>query len=429
MGDLSVNGLRCASARLTIPRYGPWTADVQLATDAGPKSGEVATLKIGAMTFEGSCRRSAVFTGDLAARLVGGRGGWRKVLPPRSYSHEAGVKKSAVIADAAREAGEPPPAVSDDRIVGQAYVRDRAKAEHVLRMLAGGVWYVDEKGVTQVRERDSSRIATPFTVVKRDGASGQVEVATESYQDWQPGRRFVAPTVPDELEVSAVTLTASNDGKVRLVVLPVDEARERLLADVRAIVRAEMAETVYAGVWEYEVAAATDKTFDGVPTDARMPAIKGCPFFPGPAGERVAPSIGSRCLVAFVNADPARPVCVGVRGRGLEHLMTVEATALLIHNFMGALCAANGMFIGPAIAPQIAAALNLAIAAAGQPASGQTAEQQVASAAAEAAAMAAGAPGKTSALYAAAIAAALGQKTVPNLSGLYPGAGMPSQEV
>lgn len=433
MGVLVLNGARCSAASLTIPMYGAWSADASLATDAGPASGGKCEFAIGTLEMNGTARRAAAFAGGRRVRIVAGGGGWRKVLPPRSYSHDAGVRKASVLEDAARESGEQVK-VAADRVLGRSWVRDRGKAERVLRRLSGGVWYVDNAGVTQVRDRDTSQITSPFTVVSWDGARGRFEIATEAYQDWVPGRTFVSPTVPDAQTVSLVSLTADNNGKIRLVVLTADSERERMLADVRAIIRSEMGEAVYSGLWEYVVAGATDKTIDGTPTDPRMPAIRGCPILPGTTGHKVVVKPGTKAIVAFVNQDPALPVCVFVRGGALEHLMTVEACVLMFHNVFSALGQMNGIFLGPVIAATVAPAITAALGAASIPipATGDPLADRIAQELASpalAGSMVAGVPGNTIGPplpYEPAIAALAAKPA--NVSGHFPGIGLPARE-
>ena len=311
MSAMTVNGKRVVSGSITFPYYGAWTADLEI--DTPTAISDAVTLVIGDLTVRGTVIRQAVFSDDLSARIVGGGAGWRKTLPARGYSHAAGVKLSSVLSDAARESGESI-VVSPDRVLGLHYTRDEAKAENVLDLLLDGEWWIDTSGVTQMVARSASRIATPFTVISRSGARGQLEIATESISQWQPGRTFTASTVPDVQTISSVTIEATNEGKVRLHVLTVDSARERLRSDLRSLIRAELAALTYAGEWEYVIASATSSTVDATPTDDRMPPITKCPMRPGLMGETVTPTPGSKCRIVFVNQDPARPECVGIVG-------------------------------------------------------------------------------------------------------------------
>lgn len=314
MSTVTVNGQRAATLSLTMPYYGTWSADVKLAVGAtiatGPKA---VTIAIGDLSLVGTVVRQATFAGDTSARIVGGAAGWRKEIAAKGYSHERSVLLSTVLADAARASGESI-VVDADRTLGTHWTRDRAKAEKTLKILLGGQWWMDPSGTTQTVARSNATIATPFTMLKRNGSKGLFEVSTEMIASWQPGRRFSSPTVTDVQTISSVTIEADNEGKLRLVVLSTEGATERLRADFSALVQSELDLLNFSGVWEYEIVAASEQLVDVVPTDPRMPTIRRCSLMPGIIGELVTPTVGSMCRVAFVNQNPARPEVIGIVG-------------------------------------------------------------------------------------------------------------------
>ncbi len=147
----------------------------------GPISMNVTTITIGA------------FSGSTRARVVGGAGGWRKTIGPKSYQHNVGVRKSTVIGDAARECGETV-VVDADGSIGAAFVRQSAPAARVLEQV-GDPWWVRPDGVTEVGVRSADEIKSSFDVISSQLAIGQLFVATDIVQDWTPGRRFQTPTI------------------------------------------------------------------------------------------------------------------------------------------------------------------------------------------------------------------------------------------
>ena len=315
MSALTINGLPVAIAAFTRSIYGTWTADVVMPSDAAIAS--PCTMVIGDMTVSGAVVRQAGFNGDRSARIVGGRGGWRTELPPKGYSHAAGVKLSTIVGDAARECGESI-VVASDRTIGSHWARERAKAERVIHFLLDGQWWVDNEGVTQTKDRDASIIAAPFTVINYIGSRGLFEIATESISSWQPGRTFTAPGIVGVQTISSVTIDVGNDGKLRLHVMNTDGATERLRTDLRSIVRSETPSLSYAGVWEYTIASGDDETVDVTPGDDRMPSLTKVPMMPGLMGEIVTPTPGSKCRIVFVNGDPSRPACTGIVGTPMK---------------------------------------------------------------------------------------------------------------
>lgn len=322
---LTLNGNRAISAQLTISRYGAAVADVVLA-ESNP-SATPAVLVIGNLTLKGTAFRTASFAGSRSTRFVGGAGGWRKTIKARGYAHDGGIRLSTILGDAARDCGETI-SIATDRVIGTAYVREKATAERTLHLLAARQWWIDPNGVTIVGPRPTGPITSAFTVVSWSGGRGRFEIATEDYASWMPGRTFAAPTITGTQTISMMQLTADNDGKLRLVIMTgSDLAEDRLLDELRAIVRAESPSLTYSGVWEYTIVSATSSTIDVTPTSDIVPPITKCPMTPGLLGEGVTPTPGSKCRVQFVNADPTRPECVAIIGTPV--LSKVNATTFV----------------------------------------------------------------------------------------------------
>ena len=310
---LALNGFRAISGTVSIPQWGPWSADIVLAT-SDPLVAQ-ATVTIGDLTLSGTIIRMASFAGSRSARVVAGGGGWRKIIPGKGYAHDAGVKLSSVLNDAAREAGEQI-SVADDRSIGASYTRKKGQAGRALRLLIGSQWWIDPHGVTQTKVRDATPISSAFTVVGWSGGKGRFEIATEKYSDWMPGRTFTAPTVKTPQTISSVTLTADNDGKLRLDILAGQAREDRLTQQIRDIVRDELATHDYCAIVEYEVTKASEMKIDCKPTDpgTGWPMLSDVPLRAGLLGEVVTPTVGKKAMLGFLNADPTRVVCVGLEG-------------------------------------------------------------------------------------------------------------------
>jgi hypothetical protein len=322
MAAILLNGQRVTSLTVTIPYYGPWSADVTMASgdeilDSARKATTSVTLTIGDLTLKGTILRQAAYGAARSLRIVGGAAGWRKVIPSKGYSQPTGISLSTVLGDAAKEVGESI-VVGTDRAIGAAWAREEAKAERTLALLTAGEWWIDTAGVTQLKARDESAIATPFTVSSRLGGKGQFEIATDLLASWQPGRKFSAPTVTDQQTISSVTIDASNDGKLRLLVLAKSDTTERLLTSLRSLIRAEIASLSYQGVWEYTIASGSSTTVDVTSSDPRMPDLSAVPMMAGLMGEVVTPTPGSKCRITFVNGDPTRPECISIEGESLK---------------------------------------------------------------------------------------------------------------
>lgn len=219
----NVNGERIVSGSMVIPEYGAPMGDVVLATSGAiPKD---ITVTVGALAMVANSFRMASFAGSRSVRFVGGKGGWRTQVAAQHYKSTGGVKASLVAKDAAAAVGETVN-VQNDRVLGTMWTRETGPASRVLTQLSR-LWWIDPDGTTQLADaRPSSPITSVFTVVAWSGAKGRFDIATESVQDWMPGRTFTSPTVTKTQRISMVQLDVDGDGKLRLVVLAkgVDDA-------------------------------------------------------------------------------------------------------------------------------------------------------------------------------------------------------------
>lgn len=310
-----VDGIRITSGSITIPRHGAWTADLVLADES--EHGAQSTLVAGDLELRGVAVRSRGFAGDRRLRMVGGAGGWMKTLKPRAYHNAAGLRLSMLLGDAAIEVGETV-SIANDVTVGEYFVREAAPAQRLLRQLAGLGWWIDGAGVTQVRPRPTGPIKSEFTLINFDGATSKAIIATDALANWMPGRSFSTSTLPDAQTISMVRMKLAGDGKLRLEVLcGGDDDREDHA--FRQRVRAEFPQLTFLALQEYVVQKITPAapltpatTIEASPvTNADiLPGLVDVPLYPSILGEEVAPTVGSKVLVAFIGGDPTRPIVV-----------------------------------------------------------------------------------------------------------------------
>jgi hypothetical protein len=223
----SVNGIRVVSGSLTIPTYGAWTADFDLATaDPMPAA---ATVVIGNVTLAGTAVRTAPYVGAREWRGVAGAHGWPGTLQARAYGNSS-VMLSMVLDDAAGELGEQVN-IAQDVSLGPGYTRPLGMAgpptgAELLYQL-GVNWWIDANGVTQIGTRSSTPIAPgTFQVINARSGYGLFDIATEDYASWVPGATFTAPTVTGTVTVSSVTFAVTNEGILRLAVFGVGAAAQ-----------------------------------------------------------------------------------------------------------------------------------------------------------------------------------------------------------
>lgn len=304
MNGATLNGFRVTSARATIPSWGAWYADVSV--DGEHTIAGAATLKIADLTLVGTVLSGNAAMGRSSYRIVGGKGGWGRVLPKESYADDAGVKLSKVLADAAREAGETLGAVSTTTRVGPAYVRQAAPASRVLQDLAPQAWYIDEAGVTQLGARPAGvLIGKPTRVEPIDKARGKVVLASEQIATILPG------VVVDGLTATDVQHDISAKSGIRSTVWFAQSPGP--LDSFRAILEQVDPDRAYRGVTEYRVVTRAGNRLNLQPirTGTGMPDLERVPVRPGVGGCHAELALGSRVLVAFIDSDPARPCVVG----------------------------------------------------------------------------------------------------------------------
>lgn len=310
---LAINGQRVVSAHIAIPYYGIWTGDAMIPQGSNLPAGTAVTVTLGNLSLKGTVYRSGAFAGQVKAFLMGGAGGWQTTVAAQAYALTGGVRLSMVLGDLATAVGEKVQ-IASDGVLGSTFAREKTQAGRILRQIAGSLWYIDASGVTQIRpSRPSSTITSGFQIVRYDGDKGEFEIATEDYASWQPGAAFSNVIVPTAQTVSLATIDTDNVGKLRFTVLTTGPQTDRLIEDIRAIVREEVESLTFLGVYEYAVQETDGVTVDAVPTSGTipLPALRKVPLRSGLPGVSVKPGIGSLLAVSFLNGDPARAIVLG----------------------------------------------------------------------------------------------------------------------
>lgn len=316
---LSLNGTRVVSGHVAIPYYGAWTADVMMPANANAATlaqGASATLAMGNLTLVGTVYRASPFAGQIQVRIVGGKGGWQKPTTAQQYVLAGGVRRSQVLGDLARMVGETI-VVGNDEVLGSSFVLEGGTAAgRILRQIAGPLWYIDPSGTTQVQAtRPALTISTPFLVNTFDGARGAFEVSTEDYASWRPGATFSNDLVTVPQTISLATIDSDNSGTLRFTVLTVGPPTDRLIEMFRELVREEVEDLTFLGVYEYAVqnVASDGSTVDAIPTSTSipLPPLRKVPVRSGVPGLTVKPKRGSLLAISFLDGDPTRACILG----------------------------------------------------------------------------------------------------------------------
>ncbi len=345
----SLNGTRVTSARVNLPAWGAWYAD--LATDGEVRIAGRADIVIADLRLRGTVLRGGPAKGRSMFRVVGGAGGWGRPIAAKAYANDAGVKASTVLNDAATGAKETidpaTMAAAGDRL-GPAWARRKGPASWALERIVPGRWYVGEDGVTRIGSRPAGKLPPGVTHGPVDRARGTVTLAAESIATILPGVVVDGMTAVDVLhEVDAKT------GLRSTVWGAAAEATTRRLAAWRAILDQLDPDRAFRAVWEYRVVtlAGARLNLQPVRVSTGLPSLERVPVRPGVAGMKSTLAPGARVLVAFVDADPARPFVCGhedADGEGFAPLLT-EIKASTFLKLQGGVrpLAATGDFAGP----------------------------------------------------------------------------------
>jgi len=304
----TIDGNACSRARVHLPSWGVWYADLDV-VGAVALSGAV-TIAIGAATYAGTIVVGGVYEGRSAYRVAGGAHGWRTAIAGHSYVNDLGVKRASIVTDAAAACGEDIDTAGLVGAIGPAYVRAADLASRVLDDAAPRAWYVGVEGTTRFGARTATTITTDAPRVRVDPAAGMITIA------------------PDPADVAALVPGVSLDGATAVDVQIDVDAESGLRATLysspwgasrrsnawRAIVRAIVPEARWNGAHEYRVVALESDSgrlaLQAVRTVRGMPDLRFVRVRPGIAGASCDPMLGSLVLVTFVDSDPARPVVV-----------------------------------------------------------------------------------------------------------------------
>ncbi len=300
----TLNDKRATTARVQIPAWGCWYADVELDgehTLSGP-----VTLKIADLTLVGTVLSGGPVKGRSQYRLVAGGGGWGRTLPKKPYVNDAGVKLATVLGDAAREAGETLGTISNATRLGPYWTRQAGQASNVLALVSERAWYVDNAGVTQLGVRPSANLPSNVTRIQPlDLARATVTLSSESIASILPG------VTVDTITAVDVEHSISAQGGLRSKIWGArGGGSSRALDGLASLLDVLDPDRAFRGVTEYRVVTRTGKRLNLQPVrvSTGMPDLARVRVRPGVAGLESEVPLGSTVLVTFVNSDPSRPV-------------------------------------------------------------------------------------------------------------------------
>lgn len=300
---LTANGRTITHARTQFAAWGVWYVDVTL--DSPEAISGSVDLELNDLRLKGTVLSGGAFSGRAKARIVGGAGGISRTVAPRGYANDAGVKVSTIVRDVADECGETFIAPSSSTSVGNAFARPEVPGGRVLELVAPRAWYVGEDGAIRLGRRAARSLPSSASILSRDEATGVVTIAGEELAPLLPGLTIEGREAVDiEHEISP--------GKVRTRAwLARAGESSRQHEALRRLIVAAFPDLKFRGVTEYRVDGASGKRLNLTPVrqSSGMPSLLRVPVRPGIPGADADHAVGSKVLVSFIDADPARP-CV-----------------------------------------------------------------------------------------------------------------------
>ena len=223
----TLNGSDLTRARVSIPRYGLWQADVTTVEELALEVGAAARLVLGDLVLVGVVGPGpgGTWAGASSYPITPGADGWTRELPARAYRNDGGILLSQVATDLAAEAGErlvvEPGA---DRVVGYAWTRMGGIASAALVELVGSSWWVSADGVTHVGQRPAVALpsaAQGFIVERFDTVRRRAVLSTNDdalATLCTPGTTWSDPRIVGPFITAGVLLEVTA-GAVRLEVI------------------------------------------------------------------------------------------------------------------------------------------------------------------------------------------------------------------
>lgn len=318
----TLNGRLCSTVRVTLPRYGVWSAWATLATaDAVSPSPGGALLEVAGLSLVGTVKRQGGRAGLRSVELEGGFGGWSKPVPTTGKGGGliAGnlVRLETVAASIALAAGERVAlAAGVDRKLGEV-VAARLGAVDAGALLsqacaspAGAAvvpWWVDVDGTTRLGARSGAAVTAKAVDV--DDLARAYSYAVDDAAQLLPGATIEgSPIVELRIEASGTEVR-----EIATVAVGTEEPHTVTALLRRLILRVVGPHVSSRTLYRYVVRKRyPDGRLLAAPVRSLLaPELDGLRIWPGIAGGRCKPKEGSEILVQFADGDPvASAACV-----------------------------------------------------------------------------------------------------------------------
>lgn len=325
-----INNERAVRVRLHVPWTGAWWADVDLET--APDLDASVTLSLPGLELRGTLVESGTHALERRVRVVGGAGGWSRLLPARAYHNDAQVRARTVLEDAAREAGEELGDIIPRRAqLGVDWVRAAGPASRTLELASSGAaWWVAYDGRTHIGTRATGP-ADPaaYEVLDVEARERVVVLALEDLAAVGIGSVLSSDRLDEPQTVRELVVELEADqARVRAWCAGVDGSRGRLADAFRAVVRQVVDGPIYAPRLYRVVQMSGQRVqLQAVDREEGLPDISPASMWPGMAGLHASLTPGANVLVEFISGSPARPIITHFVGKDGSSWAPVELLA------------------------------------------------------------------------------------------------------
>jgi hypothetical protein len=310
----TIGGENVRSMTLRIPQSGRWTADVVMIGD--PQLSGTLNVRLGGTTLRGTVveSMSGRYVGTTAFRLVGGYGGWQRMLGVRHYHNDgAGVRALVIAQDAAREAGERLGSfVPSAERIGIDYVRTATvPAVKALEDAAGSnTWWVELDGTTTVGVRPVTQLdAKACPVLGYDPMERVATLGVDSLEAVRIGAVITQYVdTPQTIREIVISISESEPLRAKVWCGGTDKSAGRLVTLLKGIAQRSTDKPLY-GLYRYRVVSRVGERIEA--ESARggdLPNVRPIAMWPGTSGTYAELAIGSEVLITFIDGSPAEPV-------------------------------------------------------------------------------------------------------------------------
>jgi len=317
----SVNGRRVISGRLFFPWSGVWLADVELDGDDALEG--AVSLRVAGLDLKGVV--SGAFGGTFGRtskrRIVGGAGGWAKVVAAKDYHNDAQMTRAQILSDVAAEVGETLTILAGvSGNVGAHFARPAVGAWQVLDLVLAALnvpWWVEADGTTRAGTRPETEAGADVEVLTFDPLTRVATLSMDKLASLGVGtvlrKRLDEPAVIRELEVTF------QGGKLRAEAWCGSPAggKNRIARALAALVKASLPNYVFAFPRRYRVFKMTGDRVDlqAVSSAPGLPDVLPVSQWPGLAGLWGELALGAEVLVEFIDGDPVHPIVTHFAGK------------------------------------------------------------------------------------------------------------------